>query len=95
MLTIETKTTEEQIMCNIGRMQLGRKCIFVILQKLKLFCAWVSFNVCLFLFCFCFCFVFCFPQNMNHRLINAYLFLRVNLDKIMHVRRDFDDASSA
>ena len=26
----------------------------------------------------------------NYRLITAYLLLRVNLDKIMHARRDFD-----
>ena len=31
---------------------------------------------------------------MNYRLITAYLLLRVNLDKIMHARLDFD-ASSA
>ena len=31
---------------------------------------------------------------INYRLINAYLLLRVNLDKIMHARWDFD-ASSA
>ena len=36
------------------------------------------------------------PENIDHiyRLITAYLLLRVNLDKIMHARWDFD-ASSA
>ena len=33
-------------------------------------------------------------NNNNYRLITAYLLLRVNLDKIMHARWDFD-ASSA
>ena len=33
-------------------------------------------------------------KNTNYRLITAYLLLRVNLDKIMHARWDFD-ASSA
>ena len=33
-------------------------------------------------------------SDVNYRLITAYLLLRVNLDKIMHARWDFD-ASSA
>ena len=36
----------------------------------------------------------CFIFYINYRLITAYLLLRVNLDKIMHARWDFD-ASSA
>ena len=34
------------------------------------------------------------PRTFNYRLITAYLLLRVNLDKIMHARWDFN-ASSA
>ena len=37
---------------------------------------------------------FIFSHPNNYRLITAYLLLRVNLDKIMHARWDFD-ASSA
>ena len=33
-------------------------------------------------------------ECMNYRLITAYLLLRVNLDKIMHARWDFDAQSA-
>ena len=32
--------------------------------------------------------------SMSYRLITAYLLLRVNLDKIMHARWDFDESSA-